>query len=170
MTETSAMPEPDDTWRQEDYMAAAAEYMAQDGQDDPAGDDQAEGSQLAHGAQEGRRNSREATYRIRAKEAEATTRALQERVTRMQKAEVQRMAAQLHDPADLWQQVELVELLDEDGEVDPERVAGAVAALAHSKPYLLKPPPRTRGFGQGRRTPIDQGSGTTWGAVLRGRD
>ena len=87
----------------------------------------------------------------------------------MQTAEVERLAHQLHDPADLWQQVELVELLDEDGDDDRERVAEAVAALVDSKPYLLKPPPPGPGFGQGRRTPVDQGGGATWGSVLRGR-
>lgn len=80
------------------------------------------------------------------------------------------MAARLHDPADLWASgVDLLELLDEDGEVDPERVAEPVAALADSRPYLLRPP-RGSNFGQGNRTPVDMGSGVTWGALLRRHD
>jgi len=114
-------------------------------------------------------NRREATYRIRAREAEVFATALTERVTRMQRAEVERLAARLHDPDDLWTSgVELVELLDENGEVDRQRVAEAVAALADSKPYLLKPK-RGSNFGQGNRTPVDMGVDTTWGSVLRGQ-
>jgi hypothetical protein len=146
MTETDATPEPDAAWSNDDSP------------DDGAQDDR--DGKVA--------NRREATYRIRAREAEATTTALMERVTRMQRAEVERLASPLHDPGDLWTSgVELVELLDEDGEVDPQRVAEAVAALADSKPYMLKPP-RRADFGQGRRTPVDDGSGTSWGEVLRG--
>jgi hypothetical protein len=114
-------------------------------------------------------NRREASYRIKAREAEAAVSVLEERVARMQRDEVERMAARLHDPADLWGfGVELLELLDEDGEVDPERVAEAVAVLADSKPYLLRPK-RGSNFGQGRRTPVDTSDGTSWGMVLRGR-
>ncbi len=49
-----------------------------------------------------------------------------------------------------------------------DRVAEAVAALADGKPYSLKPP-RMPGVGQGRRSPVDMGSGTSWGEVLQGR-
>ena len=161
MTELNTTIEPDSTWTHEDYMVAAQQYLA-------AQDDGAQGD--AQDDAEGRTASRrEASYRIRAREAEAGRDALQERVTRMQHAEVERMAARLHDPADLWGAgVDLLELLNEDGEVDPERVAEAVAALADSKPYLLKPS-RGSNFGQGRRTPVDMGSGSTWGSVLRGQ-
>jgi hypothetical protein len=165
MTEPSTTPEQDSTWSNEDYFAAVQDHI--DAQDDSPAD----GAQDDVG--DGRAaNRREATYRIRAREAEAVSTALMERVTRMQRGDVERQAAaQLHDPSDLWTSgVELVELLDEDGEVDQQRVAEAVAALADSKPYLLKPTPRSRsGFGQGRRTPVDSGSGTSWGEVLRGR-
>jgi hypothetical protein len=168
MTDSSTMPTPDPTMSHDEFVAATDAHLAAQGDDDPApvGWGQDHGSQAAQGPH----SRREATYRIRAREAEAAVRALEERVTRLQTAEVQRLAAQLHDPANLWQHVELVELLNEDGEVDPERVAEAVAALADSKSHLLRPPPRTPGFAQGRRTPVDQGSSVTWGAVLRGRD
>ena len=87
----------------------------------------------------------------------------------MQHPEVERLAAQMHDPADIWQQVELVELLDDDGEVDHEKVAEAVAALGDSKPHLLKPPPKSPSFMQGRQAFIDRDSGTSRGQALRGR-
>lgn len=112
--------------------------------------------------------SREARYRREAREAQALVAELTERVTRMQRTEVERLAARLHDPGDLWTGVDLAELLNEDGQVDPERVAEAVAALSDSKPHLIKPPRRSN-FGQGNRTPVDMGTGTTWGSVLRGR-
>jgi hypothetical protein len=120
--------------------------------------------------QDERPANREARYRREAREAQAQVAELTERVTRMQRAEVERLAARLHDPGDLWTAgVDLVELLTEDGQVDPERVAEAVAALADSRPYLLKPPPRVPNFGQGRRPLVDSGSATTWGSVLRGQ-
>ena len=113
--------------------------------------------------------NREARYRTERNEARAQVAELTERVTRMQRTEVERQAAGLHDPGDLWTAgVDLGELLTEDGDVDPERVAEAVAALADSKPYMLRPP-RGSNFGQGRRPLVDSGSGTTWGSVLRGK-
>jgi hypothetical protein len=168
MTETSttdmSTTEPNESWTAEDLSAVADRLQAAEDDSEAAAED---------GDREGRKASRrEATYRIRAREAEATASALMERVTRMQRADVERQAAvRLHDPADLWVSgVELVELLDEDGEVDQQRVAEAVAALADSKPYMVKPSRRSStGFGQGRQTPVDMGSGTDWGTVLRGR-
>jgi hypothetical protein len=166
MTGPNTMSEPDSTWSDADFRAAADVYMAaQDADDSPSDGAQDDGEGRAA-------NRREATYRIRAREAEAAASAVEERVTRMQRAEVERQAARLHDPGDLWTAgVELVELLDEDGEVDQQRVAEAVAALADSKPYLFKPLRGGTGFGQGRRTPVDSGSGsgTSWGEVVRGR-
>jgi len=112
--------------------------------------------------------NREARYRTERNEARAQVAELTARVTKMQRTEVERQAAGLHDPGDLWTaEVDLAELLNGDGDVDPERVAEAVAALADSRPYLMRPS-RGSNFGQGNRTPVDMGSGTTWGSVLRG--
>jgi hypothetical protein len=141
---------------QEQAQAPAAGAAPEAAQDDDRGRDE-------------RPATREARYRREAREAQAQVAELTERVTRMQRAEVERMAARLHNPSDFWTAgVDLAELLNEDGEVNPERVAEAVAALADSKPYLMKPPRRSN-FGQGNRTPVDLDSGTTWGSVLRGR-
>jgi hypothetical protein len=157
MTEPSTTTDPEATGS--DDVLATNVYLAAQQKDDAAHDDG-----------DGRANRREATYRIRAREAEATAISLMERVTKMQRAEVERQAAaRLHDPSDLWTAgVELIELLDEDGEVDQQRVDEAVAALADSKPYMVKPP-RGANFGQGRRTLVDSDSGPSWGQVLRGR-
>jgi hypothetical protein len=128
-----------------------------------------EAAQQAESRQEGAPVNREARYRTERNEARAQVAELIERIGRMQRTEVERQAAGLHDPGDLWTAgVDLAELLTEDGDVDPERVAEAVAALADSKPYMLKPP-RGSNFGQGRRPLVDSGSGTTWGSVLRGQ-
>lgn len=120
-------------------------------------------------------SSREATYRIRAREAEAARNALAERVTRMQTAEVERMVTSgkvaLHDPDDLWQQVEIVELLDDDsGELDPEKVYEALSALVAQKPHLAKVVQQGPGFGQGTGYAISREpeSGASWADVLRG--
>jgi hypothetical protein len=72
-----------------------------------------------------------------------------------------------HHPAGDVAPLGLVELLDDDGEVDPHRVAEAIAALADSRPYLLKPSRPTPGFGQGQRSSVD--TGATSGSALRGR-
>jgi hypothetical protein len=63
-------------------------------------------------------------------------------------------------------------VLDEDGTPDSDLIAKRARQLVEWKPGLAKGarvPRSSVGFGQGRRTPIDQGNGTTWGAVLRGR-
>ena len=120
-------------------------------------------------------SNREAAYRIRARNAEATVTALQERVTKMQRREVERAAAALRmqDPADVWRyDVDLVELLDEEsGDLDEERVADALAALADSKPHLFgrgKQQQHTPGFGQGNghAQSMPEGTGATWSQVL----
>src|SRR4051794_13762624 len=105
MTEPSTTIEPQPTWTHQDYMDAAEAYM--DAQD-------TDGSQEDQEAGKGAR--REASYRIRARDAETAVSALQDRVTTMQRAEVARLASRLHNPGDLWTAgVELVDLLDVDG-------------------------------------------------------
>jgi hypothetical protein len=106
------------------------------------------------------RSNREAAYRIRAKEAEATAQALMERVEKYQRAEIERAArdGRMLVPGDLWRyDVELVELLDDEtGDLDPEKVTEALAALEDSHPHLFKPmnaPNRGPGFGQGSGHP-----------------
>jgi hypothetical protein len=66
---------------------------------------------------------------------------------------------------------DLADVLDDDGIPDPETIAERAEQLAEWKPGLRKGARvPNRGFGQGRRTPVAQGSSVIWGAVLRGHD
>ena len=56
------------------------------------------------------------------------------RIDRQDRAEVERLAARLHDPADLA--VDLADLRDDDGNIDAGLVEAAVAELIERKPYL----------------------------------
>ncbi len=97
---------------------------------------------------------------------------LTDKIARMREAEVTRLAAEyLHGPGDLLLFRRLPDVLDEDGLVDLAKVRTVAAELIATRPGLAKGAAvPSRGFGQGRRMPVDQGSGVTWGAVLRGRD
>jgi hypothetical protein len=84
-----------------------------------------------------------AKYRVRAREAETALTAAQARIQAFQTREVERLAAELAQPADLFGVggVSLADLLTEDGEdVDPDAVADAVADLLEQRPGLAKRP------------------------------
>jgi len=146
-------------------------------------DDQQQDQQDDQQQQEdtGQGGNEAARYRRRLREAEGQRDAvtaerdgLAQRVERMQRADVERLASTggLAAPADLWALggVELAELLDDDGEVDAEAVAEAVAGVLEARPGL-----------RGRRRPApdrSQGSThaqggakrvTTWGDALSRR-
>ncbi|SDM66253.1 hypothetical protein SAMN05660642_03054 [Geodermatophilus siccatus] len=95
-----------------------------------------------------------------------------ERVAHLQEAEVTRLAAEyLHDPGDLVLFGRLSDVLNDDGMVDPTKVKTVAAELIAARPGLAKGAAvPSRSFGQGRQMSVDQGSGITWGAVLRGHD
>jgi hypothetical protein len=86
--------------------------------------------------------NKEARYRVERNEARAERDALAERVGRMQRAEVERLAADgLSHPADLFSLSgnELADYLTESGDVDTEKVAADVAAVLAERPGLRKP-------------------------------
>ncbi|GJN99532.1 hypothetical protein NJB18091_30130 [Mycobacterium marinum] len=88
--------------------------------------------------------SREAAkYRHRAKTAEAERDQLGERLTVLQRAEVERLAgAHLADGADFWRDgAQLADVLDDAGNVDPEQVREVAVALidAHGHWRKLSP-------------------------------
>jgi hypothetical protein len=100
---------------------------------------------------------REQRYRLErntAREALSTT---QGKLAALQTREVLRLAGEhLADPADLLGlggDVSLVDLLDDDGVVDPEAIAEVAAGIVATRPGLAKnpPPPRavdtTQGMG-----------------------
>ncbi len=118
------------------------------------------------GAEKG--NSREARYRVRAREAEVKADALAATVMAYQQREVNRLvAAKVQDVDDFWKVsgVELNDLLDDDGVVSEEVVTSAVDDLLGRKPHLALDEPLS--FDGGVRRTIDTPT-TSWHGLLRG--
>ncbi|ODU14003.1 MAG: hypothetical protein ABS80_21260 [Pseudonocardia sp. SCN 72-51] len=121
---TEVQPEPQSAEREPDPAddTDAAEPTADDAPSGPA--------------------AQAAKYRVRLRETEAERDALSERLNTLQCREVERLAAEhLADGADLWLSgTELTALLDEDGNVDPERVSETATALVQSRPHWAAKP------------------------------
>jgi hypothetical protein len=104
------------------------------------------------------RTGRDERYRQRLRETEAQRDALLQRVEHMQRNEVQRLTAdRLADPADLWRETELADLLDDDGNIDPAKLNTRVDTLLEEHPHWGAEPQRTpkppRGFQSGASAP-----------------
>lgn len=87
--------------------------------------------------------NREARYRVERNEARQERDAALARIEALQLREVHRLAGEhLAQPADLLTlgEATLAELLDDDGNVDPEAVADAAAAVVEARPGLAKNP------------------------------
>ncbi len=83
-----------------------------------------------------------AKYRRQLRDAEATRDTLAARVQRFQTAEAERVAAgpgRLLDPTDLWRVTDLADVVDDDGELDLEKVSDAVDKLIERKPHYAEP-------------------------------
>lgn len=95
-----------------------------------------------------------ASYRSRLRATESERDTLAERVTAYHRTTAEALASggsgrQLHDGKDLWTAgVELGELLDEAGAVDPARVAAAVGTVLDARPHWSA---RTASFDGGAR-------------------
>lgn len=101
-------------------------------------------------------NSEAAKYRRRLRETEAQRDAHAARIEAFQRRDVARIAGEtLAQPTDLFDVGgrELADLLDDDGEVDEEKVSLAAAALLESRPGLAKAKeqPWPAAMGQGRQ-------------------
>lgn len=110
-----------------------------------------------------------ARYRTALRETEQQRDTLAEQVSRMQQAQVERLAADaLAMPGDLLGVggVALADLLDEAGDVDEDRVATAVAALLDKRPGLAVAHAVPSLDGGARETPRASAS---WSTVLGGR-
>lgn len=95
-------------------------------------------------AGEPQKSNKEARYRVERNEARAERDALAQRVERMQRAEVERLASDgLSHPADLFSlsSNDLADYLTESGDVDAEMVAADVAAVLAERPGLRKQTP-----------------------------
>lgn len=123
-------------------------------------------------AAEAPRGGREARYRVERNEAREQLAAANERIARMQRTEIERLAAtSLAHPDDLFTLSgnDLADYLNDDGDVDPEKVDADIAAIVAERPGLLKPTPpapavdRSQGFG------VDPESGPKdFSSLLRG--
>lgn len=118
--------------------------------------------------EEPQKSNKEARYRVERNEARAERDALAERIQRMQRAEVERLASDaLSHPADLFSLSgnELVDYLNEDGDVDAEKVAADVAAILAERPGLRKVTP---GYdpSQGLGGPAPKSASPSWEALL----
>lgn len=109
-------------------------------------------------------NAEAAKWRTRLREAEAERDTLAQRLQRLQRAEVTRLATgpgKLHDGSDLA--TDLADLVDDEGDVDPAKVSAAVAALVEQKPHLGAPAYGDVGQGEHEAT-----TGATWADVIHG--
>lgn len=114
------------------------------------------------------RPNREARYRVERNEARAERDALAKRVDQLLTREAERLAAKdLSNPADLLTLggVTIKDLLDDDGEVDPEKVDAVVREILGTRPGLAKYSPLfdpTQGLSGGNGKPKP-----SWGALLK---
>ncbi|OBL00871.1 hypothetical protein A5646_20495 [Mycobacterium sp. 1245499.0] len=121
-----------------------------------------QGAPQPQNGSEGQKGNREARYRVERNEARTALAAAQARIEALQTREVHRLAEELAQPSDLLELggVSLADLMDDNGEVDPEAVVEAVAALIEARPGLAKNPRQRAvdpsqglGNGTGKRAP-----------------
>jgi hypothetical protein len=131
--------------------------------------------ELKPGADDTAKARREAAnYRKQLRDAEVARDAALERVSRMQRTDVElRLAGKLADPTDFWAGNELGGLVDDAGEIDGAKVDAAVAALLTAKPHYA-PGPKAGPLPGGRGAPGPAAVPATLGglmqSVVRGGD
>lgn len=112
-----------------------------------------------------------ARYRRQLREAETARDTLAARVTKYQTAEAERLATgpgRLLDPTDLWRATDLASVVDDDGEIDPEKVTAAVDELVTAKPHYRQPDVAHDSLDLGVRGLANQKADPDWGDLLRG--
>ena len=159
------------------------ETAAHSGQDAPNGPGQGEGTpdgspgvSAPADDQEGAGNTEAAGYRRRLRDTERERDALAERVDRYRRTEVSRLAADtLAVGTDLLSigDTALADLVNDDGDPDPQKIRTAAETLVRTRPGLKRGPTpgETRAaIGQGGTHSAPTAPGTTWTDVLsRGR-
>ena len=141
-----------------------------DGRTDlPEGDGAVEQENGSEGHSGSKLHREAAGYRVKLREAEAERDALQVRVNAMLTKEIERLAAEgLSHPADIFTLSGNgpSDYLNEDGDVDPEKVAADVAAILAERPGLGK---RVSGYdptqGYGGRPHVK--AQPNWGSLLK---
>lgn len=120
-------------------------------------------------------NKEAAKYRRQLRDTEAHRDALSERLSTMQRREVERLAAEhLVDPADIWRDgAELAALLDDGGNLDAVKVAEAARATVTAHRHWAAPPtPKRhpdsrRGLASGSTGRDHHRAATSWQQLLR---
>lgn len=114
-----------------------------------------------------------ARYRRRLREAETERDTIAERLSGFQRREVERLAGTvLSRGDDIWLgKADVAELVDDAGQVDPEKVTIAVATVLDGRPQLRKDgrrprPDPSQGSGRAPGQPVPRAE--SWQNVLRG--
>ncbi|QZH60490.1 hypothetical protein K1X22_01265 [Mycolicibacterium farcinogenes] len=100
-----------------------------------------------------RAGNKEAKYRVERNEAREQLAAANDRIARLQRAEVERLAgASLSHPEDLFSLSgnDVADYLNEAGDVDPAKIAADIAEILAERPGLQRPAPaadRSQGLG-----------------------
>ncbi len=131
--------------------------------------DTAEATEVEPTTEEPQKSNKEARYRVERNEARAERDALAQRVERMQRDEVERLAAGgLSHPADLFSLSgnDLADYLTESGDVDADKVAADVAAVLAERPGLRRQSPAFDPS-QGTGGTVPKAPTPTWGAVFK---
>lgn len=94
----------------------------------------------------GNANREAAKYRRQLREVEAQRDQLGERLATMQRSHAEALAREyLADGADMWRDgLELLAVLDDDGNLDPTKVAAAAKAARKAHPHWGSPKPQKR--------------------------
>lgn len=163
----------------EDYDAAIAAWrdVFDHQQADNASDgdqDQDQDGQSDDDTDDDRGSGEAAKYRRRLRDTEAERDTLRQRVEHMQRAEIERLAAgKLADPADVWRDgAKLADLLDDTGNIDPDKVNGTVDGLleAHAHWGVQQPtrPPRYAAGGHSGASGVMSAKKASWSEAIRG--
>ncbi|MGP4058886.1 hypothetical protein ACTWP6_29415 [Mycobacterium sp. 4D054] len=113
-------------------------------------------------------------YRQRAQAAEAERDTLKTRLESLQRNEIERLAAEhLKDGTDLWRDgAQLADLLDDDGNIDPTKIADLTQTLVTAHPHWRKlapaAPPASIVTATDKILPGEKQA--TWSDLLKGRN
>jgi hypothetical protein len=154
------------TEQQDNQIAETAVPGAQLNADGPNGAPEGNGTgEAGNGSQ---RQNREARYRVERNEARAERDELAQRVETLLTREAERVAAQhLAEPADLFTLggVTVRDLLDERGDIDPEKVDAVATQILGTRPGLSRLAPATDPS-QGHGGTPEPKTELSWGALL----
>jgi hypothetical protein len=153
------MTEPTDTPAPPAEAVSEAQEAAPEATEaDTADDDATEADPAAKARKEA------AAYRRRLRDTETERDALRGRLETMQRAEVERLAAEkLATPSDLWLAgTNLADLLDDDGNLDAGKVTETLNRIVAERPHWSRPAPDFDG-GLRQSAPATPG----WASLLR---